>query len=351
MISMQQLPPEIWLMILESLPPSFFQQDIRRLALSRQWYALAYPSFSRRIEFTPRVIHRLAHRKSPDLDRSRALLRKSLQGVNIVLDGLPRPGTTTGTGTGTTTGRVDAGGGGRNGRGSDHHQDSTAEAYFNTPANLTHFCAMLRNFRQLQALRFAVRWRNGAWPADPARAGFMPLTSLAPYLETHVTVLDLDLCGADVTHDGGTPVHFCCHVRLLLGRLRTLKLRLRRICCVALRPADGEPVTVSELTVSLYLGRVSEHNPKLNASRRCARAREWQWVSPIDELCVELRELVKAMAEPRRAELVHLAPSGEVHIWNASTGVCVRDESEKPRKFPLFKKQSGRACFSQDAHL
>ena len=91
MVSFSQLPTEIWLMILESLPPSFFQQDIRRLALSRQWYALAYPSFSRRIEFTPRVIHRLARRESPALDRSRALLRKSLRGVNIVVDGLPRP--------------------------------------------------------------------------------------------------------------------------------------------------------------------------------------------------------------------------------------------------------------------
>ena len=339
MVSFSQLPTEIWLMILESLPPSFFQQDIRRLALSRQWYTLAYPSFFRRIEFTPSVVSRLVCRKSPALNRSRALLRESLQCVNIVLDGLPKPGTT-GTGTDTRTGGAG---------GSDHYPN--AAEFFNTPANLIRFCVMLRNFRNLQTVRFAARWQNGDWPADPAHAGYMPLNSLTPYLETHVAVLDLDLCGADVAHDDGTPVDFCPTVRRLLGRLRTLRLRLRRICSIALFPVDSETVTLAELTVSLYLGRVSEYNPKLNASRRCGRPREWQWVNPMDELRVRMRELVKVMVEPRRAELVHLAPSGEVHVWNASTGVCVRDESEKLRKFPLFGEQPGEACFSENAHL
>ncbi len=347
MASFPQLPPEIWLLILESLPPSFFQQDVRRLALSRQWYALAYPSFFRRIEFTPRVISRLVRRKSPALNHSRALLRKSLQCVNIVLDGLPKPGTI-GTGTGAGMGGVNGGGGGGAG-GSDRHPDPTE--CFNTPANLTRFCAMLCNFRNLQTVRFATRWRNGDWPADPAHAGYMPLNSLAPYLETHVVVLDLDLCGADVTYDDGTPVDFCNTVRRLLGRLRTLRLRLRRICSAALLPIDPETVTLAELTVSLYLGRVSEHNPKLNTSRRCARPREWHWASPMDALRSRMRELAKVMVEPRRAELVHLAPSGEVHVWDASTDVCVRDESEKSRKFPLFGEQSGEACFSDNAHL
>ncbi|KAL2147947.1 hypothetical protein VTI28DRAFT_2 [Corynascus sepedonium] len=333
-VPLPHLPSEVWIMILESLPPSFFQEDIRRLALSKRWYSLAFPVFYPRIEYTPRVISRLVHRKSRTLDRSRAMLRKSLRCVNIVLDGVP--------------GRDDA-----------------ELMRFNTPANLARFGIMLLEFHELAEVRFAARWPNRAWPADPLQPDYLSIRSLEPYLSllTHVTALDLDLCGTDIVGGGGdsggrgqTPavVHFCDHVRPLLSRLRALRLRMRSICRAALTPLDvgGSPanVTLRELRLSLYLGRVSENNPKLNASRTCPPPTRGRIV-PLDEMRAAVRTLARHMAEPRRAEMVHLAPTGEVHVWDASTERCYRDWSEKPMRLPLcFEAGRSRSCFSENAH-
>lgn len=354
-----QLPSEIWLMILEHLPPSFFQQDIRRLALSRRWYSLAFPAFYPRIEYTPRVISRLVHRKSAALDRSRALLRKSLRSVHIVLEGLPpitlaTPG---GAGGGFSLGGTTAAG-------------DPDLAVYNTPSNLARFLLMLFECHELTSINFTARWQNPSWRADPLQhrsggggssgggggggGGYLCIHTLDPYLGllTNVTSLDLDLCGTDVVDLAGQPVHFCESVRPLLARgLKTLRLRLRRICHFALWPLDeGEAVTLGELRLSVYLGRVSENNPKLNASSSCASPAGWGWASPMDELRARMRALVKVMREPRRATMEHLAPSGEVHVWDAKTGVCTRYGSEKPRRFPLcFEEQLSGPCFSENA--
>ncbi|KAH6851306.1 hypothetical protein B0I37DRAFT_133156 [Chaetomium sp. MPI-CAGE-AT-0009] len=324
-IPIPHLPSEVWLMILESLPPAFFQQDMRRLTLSKRWYSLAFPTFYTRIEFTPRVISRLVHRKSRSLDKSRAQLRKSLRSVNIVLDGLP----------------------GANGRGSRGKADI---ACFDTPANLAHFSLMLLEFRELKEVRFAARWPNRSWLADPLQGDYLCIRSVEPYLSllTNVTSLDLDLCGTDVA--GPSTMHFCEYIQPLLSRLTTLRLRMRSICHMAVWPLEDRPVTLGELSLSLYLGRVSENNPKLNSSRTCPYWGLRERTVPMDELRSRMRSLVKVMVEPRRAEMLHLAPSGDVHVWDASTDVCVKDESYKPMQFhPYFKGKRSRSCFSKHA--
>lgn len=326
------------MMILECLPPSFFQQDIRRLALSKRWYSLAFPIFYPRIEYTPRVISRLVNRKSKSLDRSRAMLRKSLRCVNIVLNGVPG--------------------------------EDAELVRFNTPANLARFCLMLLECRELDEVRFAARWPNRAWPADPLQTDYLCIRTLEPYLSvlTHVTALDLDLCGTDIVacssrrhgyghgHGHGddtiaTPVHFCEYVRPLLSRLRALRLRMRSICHTALVPLEGREVTLQELRLSLYLGRVSENNPKLNSSRTCPRtAGSRTRTVPINDMRAAMMALVVRMAPPARAEMVHLAPTGEVHVWDAATDRCTRDPSEKPMRFPLcFEATRSRFCFSAHA--
>src|SRR4051794_32403555 len=52
MQSSRHLPPELWLMVLDHLPPSFFQEDIGRLTLCKRWYYIVFPIFLRRLELT-----------------------------------------------------------------------------------------------------------------------------------------------------------------------------------------------------------------------------------------------------------------------------------------------------------
>ncbi|KAK3990522.1 hypothetical protein QBC44DRAFT_325274 [Cladorrhinum sp. PSN332] len=323
MAKIPHLPAEIWLMILSYLPPSFFQQDIRRLCLFKHWYSLAFPRFYPQIEFTPRVVSRLVHvqRKSKNIERSKALLKKSLRSVNIVLAGIPPIPPC----------------------------ENDQNIRFNTTANLPKFAHELLEFQELKSLRFHAGHANQAWKGDPFQCDYLPLKSIEPYLSllsTHVTSMDIDLCGTNVTgvggSNGGGMVHFCSQLRPLLTRLLTLKVRLRSICGEALRPLGGGKVSVKNLTVDLFLGRVSEVNPKLNCSGRCLRGmwepvnrwNSWRgWVDPVGPVMEGLLKLVKKMERPGKVELVHLdALSGEVHRWDALSGRkgrCVRDKSEE----------------------
>ncbi|KAK0723232.1 hypothetical protein B0T26DRAFT_641845 [Lasiosphaeria miniovina] len=317
------LPPEIWIMVLEALPPSFFQQDLGRLTVSRRWYSLAFPAFFTRVEYTPRVISRLVTRKSKIMDRSRAMLRKSQRVVNVVIEGIgpwcdPR------------------------------------DRCYDTAANLRRFCLMLIEFKELTTVCFTARWANKSWKADPLQLDYLPLRTIEPYISLlpQVKVLDLDLCGTSVTNEMGGPVHLCPYLRPLLCRLHSLRVRMRCICLDAVCSTDEEPISVGNLVLDLYLGQVSDVNPKLNSSMCCFAPNPWDWSSPIDELRTELQSLATRMPWPQRAEIVHLAPSGHVHTWDALTDTCVPNLTEDSRSFSMFKELECNACFAgNDWHM
>ncbi|KAL2265155.1 hypothetical protein VTJ83DRAFT_6255 [Remersonia thermophila] len=347
--SVPHLPSEILLMIMEHLPASFFQQDIRRLAISRRWFNLAVPIFYSRIEFTPRVISRLVHLKPAALEKARARLRKALRCANIVLNANTtagehgrRPAVAAGGGDDPMTALLAA----------PQAAAAADAACWNTASNLVRLALLLRELPALAAVRFTAGWSNPAWLADPLRPDYLGLASLDPYLGRlpHVTSLDLDLRGTNVVDDKGEPVHLCSYVRPLLARLRALRLRARSLCPVALAPpdADGPGGGGGGEPSPLYLGRVSEHNPKLNVMRRCFDWPRW-WTMSAQDVRKAMRSLASRMPEPRRAELVHLAPSGEVHVWDATTDACVRDRSEPVSEVPGWCGMDPKQpCFYED---
>lgn len=388
---MPQLPLEILLLILECLPGSFFQQNLSRLVISKQWYSFAFPVFYSRIEYTPRVISRLVHGKSQPLMEVRTKLCKTARSVNIVLEG-------------------DA-----------VNRDTSC---FNTSANLIRFSLMLHKFKELKSVSIAARWQNTDWPSDPLQTNYLSSHSLELYfthLSQHLTSLDLDLCGThifqDYRHDGDTPpVHLCPYIRFLLSRLRVLRLRAKYLCPFALHPiydpdpdldndndlelnnVKPRPITLTHLSINLYLGQVSPVNPKLNCTRVCGLPLQkaalppsishlndpvpvetpprppfpnrftfppassytfpvtfappsppasppllaqpwlhWPWSTPLFPLRARLKELVKLMPEPAHVEMVHLARDGTVHVWDAASDECVRDCVTGERR--------GKVCF------
>ncbi|KAK0612806.1 hypothetical protein B0T17DRAFT_498800 [Bombardia bombarda] len=316
-----RLPPEIWLIILEMLPASFFQKNLRCLTVSKQWYDLAYPSFYSRIEFTPRVISRLVSRQSRRFNRSRAKLRETLRCLNIVLDGM---------------GKSDP----KNG-------------CFDTVLNLGRLYAMLLDFKDLQAVSIQARWQNKKWKADPLQADYLPMRAIVPFVSflENVKILDLDLRGTSVINGvtSDDQVHLCPFFRPLLNKLDVLRLRVRCICALAvLDMPDMGPLTVREITINLYLGEISKHNPKLNSTRRCSRApNSWEWKSPVDEIRASLQILLPIMVEPKRAQMIHLAPTGEVHTWNAATDICVPDTTKKAIPLRSCKETKSGSCFAE----
>jgi hypothetical protein len=311
------LPTELLSLIIEQLPVAIFQEDVGRLAISKRWYGVAQPLFLPRMEFTPRIIDRMANTETEVLSESLAPFRNSAGCANIVLEG----------------GDPDL-------------------VPLNTSTNLFHLFSVLDEHTDIAALRLVARRDNNEWVADPRpERGYLYLHGVFMLLDLkHLTSLDLDLCGTNVKCPCEVPLHFCCFVRKLLSKVQTLRLRMRRICHEALWPLEDRPVTLRKLTVNLYLGDLSDHNPKLNSSRRCVYQSPSRWGNPMNELRARMRALVEQMPGPRRAEIRHLALSGEMHVWDALTGACVRDESEEPKQFPLWlQTQSRRPCFHRNA--
>jgi len=319
MASSPYLPPEIWITVLEYLPPSFFQEDIGRLTLSKNFYSLAFPVFFSQLECTPRVLSRLVNRKSKAVGRARDLLQKRAHGITIALHGMGEDWAT----------------------------------LYNTPSNLIRFCQYLERFSSLRTLRFVASWPNRQWKGDPFRANYLPLRSIKPFLEnlTHITNLDLDLCGTSVTKENGECEHLCPFIRPLLSRLHTIQLRAQSLCQAALRPLEGQAVTLQRITVNLNLGDVSEDNTKLNATRRCHTLDLVKWASwscPALVLCRQLRALAARMPDRSQAQLIHISETGEVHRWDALTESCEVDGRKKSLPFPRFRGDEVVRCYTMD---
>jgi hypothetical protein len=301
------LPTELLTMILEQVPVSFFQGDVGRLTISKRWHGIAQPLFLPRVEFTPRIMDRMANTGTAVLSGLLAPFRNSVRCANIVLEG-----------------------------------GDPELLRLDTSTNLLHLSRILDEHTHITALRLVARWDSHEWPADlRPEEGYLYLHGMIMILDLeHLTSLDLDLCGTHVKCPCEDPVHFCGIVRRLLSQVQTLRLRMRSICHEALWPLEGRPVTLRELTVNLYLGNVSDHNPKLNSSRRCVYQSPARWGNPMNELRARMRALVRQMPGPKRVEIKHLALSGEMHVWDALTGVCVRDQSRSASSSPCGLKRS-----------
>ncbi|KAK3387442.1 hypothetical protein B0H63DRAFT_157345 [Podospora didyma] len=311
------LPPEILLMIIECLGVSFFQENIGRLALFKRWYSLSLATFFTNIRYTPRVLSRLVNCKGKKLDRSRAMLKKTLRSVNIVLEGI--------------------------GPGSD-----PSVRCFDTASNLCCFGLMLMAFPELRSVSYSAKWANRGWKGDPLQFDYLPLRSIKPYLILpHLKFLDLDLCGTAIKNQEGGLVHFCPFIQPLLSKLEGLRLKMRRICMDAVSINEDQTVTVKDLTINLYLGEVSNENPKLNSAMCCFSPKPWYWSSPIDELRHELKALAIRMPQPQCARIIHLTPSGWVHTWNSREDRCVTERTERKRSFPLLENWDKGECFSR----
>ncbi|KAK0625986.1 hypothetical protein B0T14DRAFT_508875 [Immersiella caudata] len=322
------LPPEIWEMVLDHLPPSFFQEDLARLTLCKRWYGLVYPVFIRRLEYTPKVISRLVNRKANATDRktaainrARERLQNSTRYLTLAVDGKP------------------------------------ANGCFDTPYNLLRFGDILRDSPNLKFVRFVSRPANEGWKADPYSERELPLYGIVSFTERlpFLTDLDLDLCGGQrvPTILSG---HFCHTISPLISRLRSLSIRTRCLCKDAFVVRSGKEVTLQRLTVNLHLGTISKVNPKLNSTMLCpsdsmGSFSSWEWRNPMDELRPAVLGVAKGMRDPERARIIHKALNGEIHLWDAKSNECVVEDVEIGKPFAAFLELESGRCAAEDEWL
>ncbi|WEW60422.1 hypothetical protein PRK78_005908 [Emydomyces testavorans] len=298
-----QLPSELLLLILSFLGTAFFRQDPRRLSICKRWYILARNVFLAEIELSRNGLDRLLH--FPDRHNRLASITSRVRKVSLQLNGFERWGPADSDPNGQVVMQVAL-----------HHW--TVELN----EDLDALSEILRECTRLQEIIFiAYSVRHPFQPFLPRREYLNSSVLSALLTARQLTVLHLDTCGSHLLQGAQEETHICSIIGSLLSTLKRLRLRMRCICPVALRPPfDNATVPLKSLIVNLSLSKESPSVASATHSRRCGMQ---------DESLLKLRAdiekqaatLTTLMSSPVRVRvLYHNVPSIEMRSFDVLTG-------------------------------
>ncbi|KAF2746995.1 hypothetical protein M011DRAFT_458990 [Sporormia fimetaria CBS 119925] len=147
---------------------------------------------------------------------------------------------------------------------------------------------------------------------------------------SNLTNLSLDLCGTRLCPRGrqenneAVKGHTCPLVAGLLGTLRCLRLRLRRICPDALRPwkhLEGTKLPLEEALVNLSLTNESPLVTAAGHATRCGGTSVGEFLQRKADMEAQAHILATLMATPRKVRiLTHTLPSMEMRAFDVLSG-------------------------------
>lgn len=211
-MSLLRLPPETLRQIFDQISPSFFQEDLGRLAVSKRWFEFALPACFRHLTLSQERIRRVV---APGAIQRSVPVIDNLESLELDL-GECRPIFP------TTVPAEDIWD--RSNEYWTKNIDDVAQV-----AKVAQECRKLRNIR-IGGLGFANA--DDCLPPSTIRA-FLPVENL--------TVLALDLSSIVWNSPGNRDDsrHFCPAIGATLRTLRTLHLRMNSICPDVLRTQDA----------------------------------------------------------------------------------------------------------------
>ncbi|KAF2183367.1 hypothetical protein K469DRAFT_690114 [Zopfia rhizophila CBS 207.26] len=296
-MSLLRMPTELLLQILGCLGSSFFCEDPRRLAVSRQWFLLARKVFLEDVRLSPKSLEQLLYNPS---ESRLAALKQNLRSIDLQLNGLEN----------------------KKSKVSDWDRCLwLAPCAATLDQELNGLITILQDCKKLRALRLTA---SREFPATSLRIDrFIYLWScrvLKLITLDNLTTLTLDTCGTMLPgigphHEGK---HLCASISSLLTTLRHLRLRMRSICPVAFRLPKGDtPLPLMEVVVNISIyGDSPKDHPTLY-SRKCGfnlRRRH-----PLKEMQDRAKLLVARMSLLRRVRILS-GPAGHLKSWDALTG-------------------------------
>lgn len=219
MMTLLSLPPELLIRILRFVGPSEFQNDVRRLSISRSWYSLARPIMFETMKLNARRLGRL---ESQMLWPAQEYFGRHCRHLAITLENCEEN--------------------------SQLELDKSDEEIMAIPANQALRCVAtaLQNGGKLKALDIRTLEAEALHLTDdhsddptdsldliPERWTLSPssiLCYLSLRLATALEILYLDLAGCARIVKQGSHAHYCPSIAMLLPRLIHARIRLPRIC-------------------------------------------------------------------------------------------------------------------------
>ncbi|KAG7284473.1 hypothetical protein NEMBOFW57_010847 [Staphylotrichum longicolle] len=284
-----QPPTEILLLIFNHLGPKFFAQDLRCLAVSKQWHDLAWPVLVRDLSLRGPSLARLSH--NPTL---LARSQRHIVTFTLHLEGPP--------------GRA------------------AVLSYARWSAELTTaLTALFQALSQAPALRALTLTAHALGNAGhilPARALANLLSSVQHRQGHYLTSLHLDTHACPIGQEYDAGVHLCASINaLLLPSLRVLRCRMERVCPVLLGGEDALPM-LEEVVVNLSLAPVENMYFSGCHAGGCGGLYGDDGAGLAQEMERAASVLVGRMgAERRRVRILsHRLPSLELVVFDAVEG-------------------------------
>ena len=194
--------------------------------------------------------------------------------------------------------------------------------------DLAQFAIVAQQSRRLRTLRIQA-W-SGPTPDYPNfREDFLSLPMIQAFLSLdNLGVLILDLSNEPEQHGDG---HICTAIGALLGTLRTLELRMPRICPEVLKPRDPRAILrLSEVVITLSMANADhelEEEPGPHSQRCGSQAGGLLQLQA--EMLQQAEILATQMASPKALRIISHSPldfkeesldvlTGKTMIWDYS---------------------------------
>jgi hypothetical protein len=254
------LPPEILKCVFDELGPSFFHEDVVRLAVCKQWYAFALSECDKHIALSQDSLGSLAVSGVPErlplfqgsletLDlkmrdhRSWNAITRLLQGGNVRVLEPPTP-------------------------------PATIEAYLKVQEDqLVKLATIAKASRRLRNLRI----RAEGSPCIEGTANHLDhlqIPTMQAFLSTEsLSVLFLDVSSSFSSRSGqlAGDRHVCPAIGAVLGKLRSLQIRMPWICRDVLKPPDPKQrLRLSRVVINLCLNCRVPEAALASHSQRCS---------------------------------------------------------------------------------
>ncbi|OAR02950.1 hypothetical protein LLEC1_07652 [Akanthomyces lecanii] len=311
-----QLSPEILRLIFEQIGSSFFQKDLRRLTICKQWYEFALPECLRRVVFYGDNLKRLIN--VGGLSQPSAL-RNSCEDLSLYIGGDQ-----------TRTISPSAQSFARTSTNADTSTALHVVSQDDTLANsqilnndLVQLSLLIQGSFKLHTL-YIRAWSFPPFHIRGSQRDYLSLPTMRSLLSVdHLAALVLDLpvgfCDSSEYQEAGCQL--CPTIGALLGNLQSLQLRVRTICPNALKPqSHSHSLPLTKVVVNLSLSTNLPWQTSAIHSKRCGSAGGGMLQLKAD-LQKQAESLLPRMATPKFLRiLTHSLPSIETQVLDVVTG-------------------------------
>jgi hypothetical protein len=282
-MALVQLPSELLLRILGYVGSQFFSQDVRRLAVSKRWYSIAWLILAEECHLTCRTLPRFLTNEEA-FERTQTHLRS----IDLLVA---------------------------------FQAPSHLELYFEEPwlaetnDRLTKLAVKLRRCPLLGRLHLVLS--NNVFGLQPSSIpGLLSLPNL--------TTLELEVGYHSVIPVRDDRKHLCCCINALLPSLRRLRCRMISVCERLLEPLPTEqPLELEELILNLTDDEAIIFYGASDFPRRCLDDRNRDFSLVRDAVEAQATALAARMRNPRMVRIIsyreRTAPSN-VYAFDALSG-------------------------------